>query len=171
MKRTYLLMAMLLVMAMTGCGKETSTIETTTQEQITESTINEQTEVTTQEQTEMTTETITEEEAVLSGGEVSTEIAPEDQTGGTMTPNQALELIEKTLGTEDAETGDAYSYSHVNTMTVNGVEYHVFMWGETVDGEFSKIGDLFVATDGSAIYEGIFVGDGATINTDTNYLK
>ena len=184
MKRTYLLMAMLLVMGMTGCGKDASKAEMTTQEQIAESTTIEQTEevpteamtqdrieVATEEQSEATTETVTEEEAVPSGGEVSTEIALEDQTGGTLTPDQALELIEKTLGTKDEETGYTYSFGHINTMTVNGSEYHVFMWGWIVDDHMSRLTDLFVKTDGSAIYEGTFLEGATTVYTENNFLE
>ncbi|MBQ9984073.1 MAG: hypothetical protein IJP29_05740 [Lachnospiraceae bacterium] len=184
MKRVYLLMTVLLIMGMTGCGKETPETEMTTQGLVTESTTQEQTEetvtevatqeeteITTQENTEATTEAVTEEVTEQNGAEVSTEIAPEEQTGGNLTPDQALELIEKTLGTEDEETGNTYAFTHVNTMTVNGVEYHVFMWGWLVDGHVSKLTDLFVATDGSAIHEGFFVGDGATVYTETNFLE
>lgn len=183
MKRTYLLIAMLLVMGMTGCGKEASKAEMTTQEQITESVASEQTEdivteVTTTEQSEASatevtaeqSEATTEEEVVPSDGEVSTEIALEDQTG-TLTPDQALKLIEETLGSKDEETGNAYTFGHINTMTVDGVEYHVFMWGWLVDDHVSKLTDLFVATDGSAIYEGTFLEGATTVYTETNFLE
>ena len=176
MRKAYLLMTLFLMLGMTGCGKEASESEIVAQEQTTEITTQEQTEeltteATTEEQTEATTEVVTEELDVSSDEEVSTEIALEDQTGGTLTPDQALELIEKTLGTKDEETGNTYTFGHINTMTVDGVEYHVFMWGWLVDDHVSKLTDLFVKTDGSAIYEGTFLEGATTVYTETNFLE
>ena len=192
MRRAYLLMAMLLMMGMTGCGKEASESEIVAQEQTTESATQEQTEVdateattqekaeattveqteaSTMEQAELTTEMGTEELDVPTGGEVSTEIALEDQTGGALTPDEALKLIEKTLGTKDEEMGYTYTFGHINTMTVDGSEYHVFMWGWIVDDHMSRLTDLFVKTDGSAIYEGTFLEGATTVYTETNFLE
>lgn len=192
MRRAYLLMTMLLMMGMTGCGKEASESEIVAQEQTTESATQEQTEVdateattqekaeattveqteaSTMEQAELTTEMGTEELDVSTGGEVSTEIALEDQTGGTLTPDEALKLIEKTLGTKDEEMGYTYTFGHINTMTVDGSEYHVFMWGWIVDDHMSRLTDLFVKTDGSAIYEGTFLEGATTVYTETNFLE
>ncbi len=184
-----LVMLMMMMIGMTGCGKEASESEIVAQEQTTESATQEQTEVdateatiqeqteetvaevTTQEQTEATTEMSTEELDVPTGGEVSTEIALEDQSGGTLTPDQALKLIEKTLGTKDEETGYTYTFGHINTMTVDGSEYHVFMWGWIVDDHMSRLTDLFVKTDGSAIYEGTFLEGATTVYTENNFLE
>lgn len=178
-KRVYLWMALVLLLGLTGCGKEEPEVlsQQSTQESkedvITRT--SEMTEETTQQEMEEITQmTETPTTEVASTEESTTEhktIIPTSQDGSALTPEEAYAMIVDIFGTEDADTGDAYSYSHVNTMTVYDVEYHVFMWGQTVNDEFSKRGDLFVATDGSAIYEGTFVGDGATVNTDTNYLK
>ncbi len=192
MRRICFLLVMLMMMGMTGCGKEASESEIVAQEQTTESATQEQTEVdateaTTQEkaeattveqteaptmeQAELTTERGTEELDVPTSGEVSTEIALEDQTGGTLTPDEALKLIEKTLGTKDEEMGYTYTFGHINTMTVDGSEYHVFMWGWIVDDHMSRLTDLFVKTDGSAIYEGTFLEGATTVYTETNFLE
>ncbi len=176
-KRMYFLLVTLLLLGTVACGKsENSTEEITTQEQA-EVTTEEATEVTT---TEATTAEATTNEAVATEtetAEVTTEEAASEvttesvQSAGEITPEEAQELLVKVFGTEDEETGNTYSFGHVNTMTVDGVKYHVFMWGWLVDDHVSKLTDLFVATDGSVIYEGVFVGDGATIYTETNYLE
>lgn len=168
MKHVYLWMAIMLLLGMTGCNKEETTQQQETQ--VTESVVTE--EATVEETEEMITEESTTEEATTE--EATTEqltIVPSTQEGATLTPEDAQAMIVSIFGTKDESTGNDYSYSYVNTMTVNGVEYHVFMWGWIVDDHLSKLTDLFVATDGSAIHEGIFVGDGATVYTDTNYLN
>lgn len=172
-KRVYLLLVALLLLGTTACGTDADTTEMTTTQ--------EQTEVTTEEVTtevETTEVTTTEEATETTTAEIATEepvteatVAETVQSASALTPEEAQELIVKVFGTEDTETGNKYSFMHVNTMTVNGVEYHVFMWGWLVDDHVSKLTDLFVATDGSVIYEGIFVGDGATVYTETNYLE
>lgn len=180
MRRVYLWMAIALLLGMTGCNKEEATQQQDTQG--TETVVTE--EATVEESAteegiteEVTEEAMTSEEAMVeepTTEEATTEqltIVPSTQEGATLTPEDAEAMIVSIFGTKDESTGNDYSYSHVNTMTVNGVEYHVFMWGWIVDDHFSKLTDLFVATDGSAIHEGIFVGDGATVYTDTNYLN
>lgn len=184
MKRISLLLMALLLLGTVACGNETdsaqesteiqaeteATTEGTMQEMTTEDVVTEvpTTEVSTME--EVTTEEVIQEasQEPTDEGETTTEVA---QTEGELTPDQALALIEKTLGEKDEETGNTYSFVHVNTMTVDGSEYHVFMWGWYVDGNMSHLTDLFVKTDGSAIYEGLFAGDGATVYTETNYLE
>lgn len=108
-------------------------------------------EVITQEQTGVTTETA--------------------QSAGAITPEEAEALLVKVFGTEDVETGNVYSFGYVNTMMVNGVEYHLFTWGWLIDNHVSKLTDLLVATDGSAIHEGLVVGDDVTVYTETNYVE
>lgn len=172
-KRVSFFLVALLLLGTTACGKDEDTTETTTQQ--------EQTEVTTQEVTteEETTETVATEETTV---EAATETATEETTteatsteavhsNGAITVEEAEQLIVKSLGTEDEETGNTFSFMHVNTMEVSGVEYHVFAWSWYVDGNMSHLTDLFVATDGSGIYEGMFSGDGGTVYTETNYLE
>ncbi len=172
-KRVSFFLVALLLLGTTACGKGEDTTEMTTQQ--------EQTEVTTQEVTteEETTETVATEETTV---EAATETATEETTteatsteavhsNGAITVEEAEQLIVKSLGTEDEETGNKYGFMHVNTMEVNGVEYHVFAWSWYVDDHASHLTDLFVATDGSGIYEGIFSGDGGTVYTETNYLE
>ena len=172
-KRVSFFLVALLLLGTTACGKDEDTTETTTQQ--------EQTEVTTQEVTteEETTETVATEETTV---EAATESATEETTtettsteavhsNGAITVEEAEQLIVKSLGTEDEETGNTFSFMHVNTMEVSGVEYHVFAWSWYVDGNMSHLTDLFVATDGSGIYEGMFSGDGGTVYTETNYLE
>lgn len=176
-KRVYLLMVALLLLGTTACGKDADSTEVaTTQEQV-EMTTEEVTQEVTSEVA--TTEEITTEEATV---EAATETATEETTteatsteavhsNGAITVEEAEQLIVKSLGTEDEETGNTFSFMHVNTMEVSGVEYHVFAWSWYVDGNMSHLTDLFVATDGSGIYEGMFSGDGGTVYTETNYLE
>ncbi len=167
-KKAYLLLVALLLLGTTACGKETvSTEETTTQEQ---------TEVTTEEVTteaEAIESETTEEITEASTEEITTEATTAEtvQPTGVITPEEAQELIVKALGTQDETTGNAYSFMHINTMTVEGVEYHVFMWGWIVDGHVSRLTDLFVRTDGSAVYEGIFLEGATAVYTEENYLE
>lgn len=181
-KRVYFLLVALLLLGTTACGSEAdSTEEATTQKQTKVTTEEATEEVTTEvETTEVPTTEVVATEAETTEvitEETTTEVTTTEETtetvesAGAITPEEALELIEKSFDTEDEETGNTYAFTHVNTMTVNGEEYHVFMWSWLVDGHSSYLGDLFVKTDGSAIYQGIFVGDGATVYTDTNYLK
>ena len=175
-KKVYFLLATLLLLGTTACGKDVDTTEMTTQEQ-TEATTQETT--TEEETTEVVTteattvETVTEETTEATTVETATEEITEEtaQHAGAITPEEALVLIEKTLGTVDEETGNTFSFMHVNTMEVSGVEYHVFAWSWHVDGNLSHLTDLFVATDGSGIYEGMFSGYGGTVYTETNYLE
>jgi len=180
-KRMYFLLVTLLLFGTTACGKNAdSTQEVITQEQTgvttaeetemetTEATTNE-TVVTDIEITEVTTETETEKTVTEEATEeVTTETA---QSAGAITPEEAEALLVKVFGTEDAETGNVYSFGYVNTMTVNGVEYHAFTWGWLIDNHVSKLTDLLVATDGSAIHEGLVVGDDVTVYTETNYVE
>ena len=170
MKRIYLLMAGMLLLGLTGCGAKDTKTELTTPEESevsTEPTTQEDTEVstvpTTQEDTEVSTESVTEA--------TTTEAAQGEQTTGAITPEQAQELLVKVLGEKDEETGNLYSFGYENTMVVDGSEYYVFTWGWLVDDHVSHLTDLFVKTDGSAIYEGVFAGDDATVYTETNYLQ
>ncbi len=180
-KRVYLLLTALLLLGTTACGKDANSTEVATTQEQAEMTTEEVTqEVTSEvETTDMaTTEEITTEEATeattteTTTAETNTETTTEaTQSTGALTPEDAQKLIEQVIGTVDEETGNTFAFMHVNTMEVNGVEYHVFVWNWYVDGHSSHLTDLFVATDGSGIYEGLFVGDGATVYTETNYLE
>ncbi len=180
-KRVYLLLVALLLLGTTACGKDADSKEVATTQEQAEMTTEEVTqEVTSEvETTEVaTTEEITTEEAAeattteTTTAETDTETTTEaTQSTGALTPEDAQKLIEQTIGTVDEETGNAFSFMHVNTMEVSGVEYHVFAWSWYVDGNMSHLTDLFVATDGSGIYEGMFSGDGGTVYTETNYLE
>lgn len=171
-KRMYLLIATMVLLGTTACGNGADTTEMTTTQEHTEVATQEipAVEETTEEVTtddaaeEATTEETTEETTA----EVTTQTA---QTDGTITVEEAEQLIITALGTEDSETGNKYGFIHSNTMTVDSVEYHVFTWNWYVDGTMSHLTDLFVATDGSAIYEGMFAGDDATVYTEMNYLN
>lgn len=173
----YCLMVTLLLFGMTACGKESSTEEASTQEVTTQ----EQTEATTEEVTteEVTTEEVTEatttEEATTEAAteEVTTEEATTEAAAEAtkLTPDQAMDLLAKTLGEKDDQTGNEYAFTYVSTMTVNGSEYHVFMWGWYVDGHMSKLTDMFVKVDGTAIYEGLYSEANTMLYDGKNYLE
>lgn len=177
----YCLMVTLLLFGMTACGKESSTEEASTQEVTTQ----EQTETTTEEvtteevTTEATTEEVTTEEITeaTTTEEATTEAATEEVTteapaeATKLTPDQAMDLLAKTLGEKDDQTGNEYAFNYVSTMTVDGSEYHVFMWGWYVDGHMSKLTDMFVKVDGTAIYEGLYSEANTMIYNEKNYLE
>lgn len=170
--RASLLLLALLLLGTTACGKDAaSSKEATTQEQ-TEVTTQE---VTTEEETTevATTEEVTEEAIEATAVETTIEETTTEavQETGAITLEEAQELIEKAFGAVDEATGNTYSFGHVDTMTVDGEEYHVFMWSWLVDDHMSRLSELFVKTDGSAIYQGEFIGDNVTVYTDTNYLE
>ncbi len=180
-KRVSILLMALLLLGTVACGKNEELTEELTKEltevattEVTEEMLTTEEVSTTELATEVTTEECTAEtteEEVGTQETATEETADASQISGSLTPQEAQALIEKTIGTADEETGNTFSFMHVNTMEVNGVEYHVFVWNWYVDGHSSHLTDLFVATDGSGIYEGLFVGDGATVYTETNYLE
>ena len=176
-KYLYCLMVTLLLFGMTACGKdasveEASTEEVTTQEEVMVTTE----EVTTEEvTTEATTEEVTTEATQAESSEEASEL--EEATTETaaeatqITPDQAMELLAKTLGEKDDQTGNQYTFNYVSTMTVDGSEYHVFMWGWYVDGHISKLTDMFVKVDGTAIYEGLYSEANTMVYNEKNYLE
>lgn len=90
----------------------------------------------------------------------------------TITEKQAYNLIAKTLGTSDKETGNEYSFGYICTIKQKGVKYYVFQWRWLVDNNHtSRIGELFVTVDGSAVFAGEYKGSTCKIYTDDNYLK
>ena len=168
MKKVYFLMVAVLLIGTTACGKDAVSTETTASQ--------EQVEVSTEEETteEITTETVVsdEEEMDATTEETATEATSEaNESTLAITVEEAEQLIAKALGTEDEGTGNTYSFMHVDTITVDGVEYHAFTWGYYVEGTMSHLTDLFVCTDGSAIYEGMISDAGSTVYTETNFLE
>lgn len=75
----------------------------------------------------------------------------------------AEKLLTDLLGTEDKETGNTYSFGYIDTFTIDGAEYYGYVWSWLVDGDHSsRLTDLLVKTDGSAVYEGEYDGENWT---------
>lgn len=80
--------------------------------------------------------------------------------------DDAVKLLEAIFGTEDAETGYAYSFGYIDNFTIDGTEYYGFQWSWLVDGDhLSRLTDIFVQTDGSAVYQGNYDGGSWEINS------
>ena len=143
------LLAASMLLGMTACGKTNADQENTVRETVQE---------TTQQEPEIQEEPKAQEE-------------PETQeSGATLTPEDAEQLLVSVLGTQDEQTGYTYSFGYIETMTIDGAEYHAFVWSWLVEDHNSRLGELFVAVDGSAIYEGEYLGDSAELNTQKNLL-
>lgn len=171
-KKFLCLILCLAAIGLAGCGNSKksnveSTTEstqelTTTEEELTE-------EVTTQDDTEQAP--IAETENVETSETDSLEEAetPAD-SGSYLSEEEALQLLYDSLGTEDEETGNAYSFGYIGNTSVDEAEYLVFDWRWMVDNDhLSRIGDLFVAADGSGIYEGIYSDTESQVFTENNY--
>lgn len=174
-KSLYLLIAGIMMFGISACGKEEgpdtremttmeiSTTETATEELSTE-------EETTQAVTEVsdTQETDNEQKGSATEG---TDTGIKQTSSSGITPEEAEKLLSQTLGEQDEETGNTYSFGYVDTFTIDGTEYHMFVWSWLVEDHSSRLADLFVAVDGSAIYEGLYNGETAEVFQEKNYLK
>lgn len=169
-KVLYLVFAGMLVMGMAACGKEADTdIPATTKTEIVST---EEETAATEEEKAGTQETETEEnKSTQNDAEKEEEIQKEEAGVQALTSEDAEKLLLQTLGEKDKETGNTYSFGYVDTITVDGTEYHMFVWSWLVEDHSSRITDLFVAVDGSAIYEGLYKGETAEVFKEKNYLK
>lgn len=142
----------------TACGVGNKEVQTTVQTEVT--TAEELTTVTTEK---MAMGKVTLEEATMSS---------EDNTEQyDMSYKEAERLLTHILGMQDEETGDMYSYTYMDVCTFNDMEYYVFHWGRMVDNHMTTISQLFVSTDYTKIYSGIYTGDKNIIYTSKNYLE
>lgn len=163
-----MIMAGAMIVGLTACGnddlKEESSPEITIQTETTQADTTE----------EITTETTTEEvttEAVLTTQSEAKSVGEKENAGDSISKEQAEKLLEDTLGTEDEQTGNTYSFGYEDTVTVDGANYHVFEWSWLVDNDhLSRLTELFVRADGKAIYEGLYNETGSQIFTEKNYL-
>lgn len=163
------------LLALVSCGKTyddpedpslTTEIEEETEEDTTETNAASNEEVTEDKTTE---EETTGEEASEENTEDG-ENAKSDNSQSQITVDEAEKILTESLGSVDEETGNTYSFGYMDTVTVDGAGYYVFNWSRMVDNHLSTLGDIFVATDGSAVYEGVYnaIGD-CEVYTDYNY--
>jgi len=130
-----------------------NTTETTTEAPTDESTTEEVT-------TEDTTEEDTDEEETESTKEVTKE-STEQLAEGEISVEEARKMLEDKYGTEDVDTGYPYSYGYDSKVTIDGQDYYNFRMTWLVDNDhMSYLTNMFVATDGSAIYSGASDGNG-----------
>lgn len=142
-RRVICLLAASMLLGMTACGKTNADQENTVRETVQQ---------TTQQEPKVQEEPETQE------------------SGATLTPEDAEQLLVSVLGTQDEQTGYTYSFGYIETMSIDGAEYHAFVWSWLVEDHNSRLGELFVAVDGSAIYEGEYLGDSAELDTQKNLL-
>lgn len=155
-RRVICLLAASMLLGMTACGKTNADQENTAKETVQQ---------TTQQESEIQKEPEIQEET-----EVQETADIQQESGTTLTPEDAEQLLVSVLGTQDEQTGYTYSFGYIETMTIDGAEYHAFVWSWLVEDHNSRLGELFVAVDGSAIYEGEYLGDSAEVNTQKNLL-
>lgn len=79
---------------------------------------------------------------------------------GTITIEQAEQMLYDEFGTEDVDTGYHYTFTYESTDTVDGAEYYNFRMTWLVEDHSSYLTNMFVSTDGSKIYSGASDGDG-----------
>ncbi len=76
-------------------------------------------------------------------------------------------LLKALFGTEDAETGYPYIFIYLNTVTVDDADYYAYTWSWNVDNDhYSRLTDVFVATDGSSVYQGDYDPEGCVFNSE-----
>lgn len=88
-----------------------------------------------------------------------------------LSKEEAEYVLTNVIGKKDKETGNEYSFGYEDTVTVDGVEYYVFDWRMLVDDHTSRITELFVATDGSVVYEGLYNGENSEVYTEKDFLE
>ena len=146
-RNMYLLLVGTMLIGITGCGNFADSKEETT----------------------ATIEVVTKRETQTDHEEATTEL--QEEARQSLTPEEAEQLLIDTMGSKDSETGYTYSFGYAATFKQDGTEYHVFVWSWLVDDHNSRLTDLFVATDGSGVFEGEYMADTATIYTEKNYLS
>ncbi|MDY3908141.1 MAG: hypothetical protein SOZ48_00155 [Eubacterium sp.] len=89
-----------------------------------------------------------------------------------MSREEAENVLSNCFGDKD-EYGNKYSFGYEDTVTVDGVEYHVFDWRTFVDDNSCHNEDLFVATDGSGLRTGVYKGEDSYVCSECSksYLE
>ncbi|MCC8168578.1 MAG: hypothetical protein LIO37_04475 [Clostridiales bacterium] len=129
------------------------------------------------ENAEDTEETVTEEasgteddatEAVETsdGTEEAEEVIPDISEITVESEDDGITLLKSFFGTEDDETGNQYVFIYLSTVTIDDVEYYAYTWSWAVDDHYSRLTDVFVSLDGSAIYEGDYDAQECVFYTD-----
>ena len=95
----------------------------------------------------------------------------EEQKAAAITPEEAEALLYDKIGTEDAETGNTYSFGYADECEIEGETYYIFVWSWLVDDHSSRLTDLAVKADGTEAYEAVYDGESAEIIGTDNLLK
>ena len=180
------IIAGIMVAGLTACTKDDLKTESTTElKSQVESTENTAIEAETTAETEtteqVTTQAVdTEEKLTTEGAQIQGETAPTESKASdkkkdseaVISEEEAAKLLEDTFGTKDEQTGNTFSFGYVDTVTVDAADYHVFVWSWLVDNDhLSRLGVLFVCTDGKAIYEGNYNGETSELFAEKNFLE
>lgn len=170
-----------LLFATAACSSDNNTElseDLTTGEALTETSeivVTEPTETETESEAAFDTETSSETE--FSTEEPSEAESPDTETTETdeipaieditvESEDDGVLLLKAYFGTEDDETGNAYVFIYLNTVTIDGTDYYAYTWSWSVDDHYSRLTDVFVSLDGSAIYQGDYDADACTFNSD-----
>ncbi len=174
-KKIICLVCCMSLLALGGCGDNSDDAADTTSEIVSETVENTDGEVS---EAETTTEetTTTEADEVTSTEEDTEEETSEEDTeeesqSGNISVSDAQNILVSCFGTTDTETGNEYSFAYLDTVNIDGVDYYAFYWSWLVDGDhYSRLCDIFVSADGSAVYEGVYnaIGD-CELYTEKNY--
>ena len=79
-----------------------------------------------------------------------------------LTEDDAILLLIDHFGLSDKDTGNAYSFSILDSVTVDGIDYYHGRWSRLVkneDGEIlhsSLLTEFFLTKDGKLFYEGTY---------------
>lgn len=86
----------------------------------------------------------------------------------SITVSDAEVMLKKQFGTKKTDSGQTCTYCFNGVETVNGTEYYSFEWRCQVKNNYLCLGNLFVATDGSAAWIAVQNADGKwVLNTKT----
>ncbi len=174
-KKIICLVCCMSLLALGGCGDNSDDAADTTSEIVSETVENtdSNSDLTEEETTEEIT--ATEQDSHTEEDTTSEDTTEEDTEGesqsGNISVSEAQNILISCLGSSDAETGNEYSFAYLDMVNIDGVDYYAFYWSWMVDSDHSsRLGDVFVAADGSAVYEGVYnaIGD-CELYTDNNY--
>lgn len=107
-------------------------------------------------------ENITDEKIIPDGiEEVEISYVESEAEKGGITAKQAQELCSEILGNMASETGFPISYNCISAVSAKGKLYYVMNISWFVNEvHWSYIGNCFVSSDGTEIYDGISNSDG-----------
>lgn len=90
---------------------------------------------------------------------ISEELPTDPKSITVTSAEDGVSLLKAIYGTSDDESGNPYTFQYLDTFTLDEGEFYGYQWSWKVDEDhFSKISDVLVKTDGSAVYQGVYNG-------------